>query len=383
MQNRVYADYCATAPVSPAHYDQVVEALKKVDGNPSSIHSHGREAKVALENCRADVAALLGVDDQEIIFTSGATEANNLVIQGIVGQSKSNLTLPRIIVTATEHPSILATAKLLHERGQCEVVVIPVDRQGYVDEAALLGAINLSTVLVSVIHVNNEVGTIQDVRTISAKVKAVKSDLHFHTDSVQALGKLDLTGIGGSTIDSVAISSHKVGGLKGMGALFLRRGKKLNVLISGGGQERSRRAGTENMPGIVSFGMRAVDLRKHADWLAHCPEIYRKLLGQLVADERVKIHGDTERGIFSTINFHVEGVRGEDILLNFDLAGIAVSSGSACSSGANRPSPILMAMGYGEWEALNSIRVSFGSQSKLSDVDKIMSVLNAVMKRRR
>lgn len=382
MNSRIYADYCGTTPVADSHFDRVVSLLKKVDGNPSSIHAFGREAKVALEDCRASVARLLGADDLEIIFTSGATESNNLVLQGYVGRVLQQGVKPRVVISAAEHTSVDATARLLHERGQCELVVIPVDGRGYADVPAILAAVDAPAVLVSVVHVNNEVGTVNPIEDIAARVKAINPTSHFHTDSVQALGKLDLAWVGKSSIDSVALSSHKVGGLKGTGGLFLRRGRQLNTLIGGGGQERARRAGTENMPGILSFGCRADELQQNPNWLSHCHDVSRRLREEFSHEPRIKIHGDADKGIFTTINFHVDGVRGEDILLNFDLAGIAVSAGSACSSGASRPSRVLLAMGHSEWESLNSIRISLGERSTVNDVERIMAVLTTIIKRR-
>jgi cysteine desulfurase len=379
---QIYLDYAGTAPVSAQHYERVIAELKKVDGNPSSIHSFGREAKVALENCRSDIAAMFGASDQEIIFTSGGTESNNLAIQGVVGAAQGMAAeRPSIAISSIEHSSIAGPAELLAERNLCQVASIAVDRQGYIDEARFADKVTSNTVFVGIIHVNNEVGTIQNLQKLASIAKSKNPNVHFHADCVQALGKVDLTWIGNSQIDSAAVSGHKIGGFKGTGALFLRRARRLNALIAGGGQERARRAGTENMPGIVSFGLRARDLKRNPDWLALTAEIHRMFLTELGALPNVVIHGDPKNGASTIVNFHAQGIPGEDILLNLDLEGIAVSAGSACSSGSSRPSKVLSALGYSDWEAANSIRLSFGEHSTPDEATRAIQALKKVLTR--
>ncbi|MEZ4742367.1 MAG: cysteine desulfurase family protein [Bdellovibrionota bacterium] len=378
---RIYVDYNATVPVTPSHCDMVCDILKTIVGNPSSIHYFGREAKVALEDARENVAKFFACDSQEIIFNSGATEGNNLIIQGVVGKASISGRKPHIIITAAEHSSVRNCAKLLNERGVCDLSIINVFNNGLVDREALLSAINDDTCLVSVIHANNEVGVVNPIEELAAAVKDKNNKIHFHADGVQAFGKLDLTSIANSMVDSVSVSGHKVGAYKGCGAVYLKRGTQLNSLIIGGGQERARRAGTENMPGIISFGLRAKEILQKPDWLEHCTPLFHKLNAELGRLERVVVHTNADVALGTTLNFHVEGVSGEELLLNLDLAGICVSTGSACSSGVARPSEVLLAMGYSQWAALNSIRISFGHGSCASDVDAIIGVLKQVISR--
>lgn len=378
---RVYADYNATGPVDPAHYDEVVKMLKEVDGNPSSIHHFGRTAKIALEDARAQIAKLLSVGNQQIVFTSGATESNNFAIQGVVCKNSQMDEIPHIIITSTEHPSVRTTAEILRDRGLCELTIAPVDNYGIVNEEELLQLIKPSTVLICMIHANNEVGSINPVKEISEKIKNKKDSIHIHIDSVQAFGKIDMTWLENSKIDSLSASSHKISGFKGVGLLYLKKNTTLNTYICGGGQERNRRSGTENMPGIISFGLRAKHIRENPDWFDGVNELKAKLVEEFLKIDGLEFHGDLEKGLPSTFNFHIEGVPGEDIMLNFDLAGICISSGSACSSGVQRPSAVLKAMGYPDWIALNSTRISFGPHNTLEDVDIIIHTLKKVIAR--
>lgn len=376
----IFVDANATYPVEASHYDKVIAVLKEFDGNPSSIHAVGRKAKVALEDARTAVARTLGARATELIFTSGATEANNLAIQGIMTRMVHQN--PHLITLATEHSSVLEPARLLQARAQCDVSVLPVDSEGLVDQETILAALRPETVLVTVMHANNETGTIQPIEEIAAAVRARHQGVHIHVDAVQTLGKLDLTRLTKSPIDSIALSSHKIGGFKGVGALWLRTGSKLSALLAGGGQERGRRAGTENIPGIISFGMRSEVLAAEAaERMAHVLQLRNVWIDQLRKIPGAVVHGPALndpaaiRSLPNTVNFHVEGVRGDDILLNFDLAGIYASSGSACSSGTARPSEVLLAMGYDEHIALNSVRISFWYGNRLEDLAKMNRIL--------
>ena len=380
----IYADANATYPIDPSHYDKVAQLLKEADGNPSSIHAKGRDAKVALERARANVARMLGAKGPEITFTSGATEANNMALQGLVGLRGREMRLPHVIVSAVEHRSILEVAKVLEDRGLCDLDVAPVLPNGTVDLERLVELINADTALVSVMGANNEVGALNPVQELARRVKEKAPEAHVHIDAVQLLGKTDLTWLAASTVDSASFSAHKIGAYKGIGALYLKPGKKLALLSAGGGQERGRRPGTENMPGIVSFGLKCEEL--HGQELAHAACMRRLRDAFIEALKRVPgagLHGGLTAAetLPNTVNFHVEGVPGEDILLNFDLSGIAASSGSACSSGVSRPSHVLMAMGLGEWVALNSVRVSFTAEGLDEDVVRMESVLGETLAR--
>jgi cysteine desulfurase len=389
---QIYVDYNSTAPLEDAHLEAVMGAVRQFDGNPSSQHACGRRAKVALEDARNQVAALLGCRAQEVVFTSGATESNNLVIQGVTGKLSEFFTnlpepksarLPHVIVGATEHPSVLELVQVLAERSRIRLSIAPVDQNGVILRDALLSLVDTDTALVAVMLVNNETGAVQPVGALADAVKAKNSAVHFHTDAVQAMGKIDISWLASSKVDSAAFSGHKIGAFKGVGALYLKAGSKLQALTLGGGQERARRPGTENVPGIISFGLRARDLVSDParSWLERERPAQQAFLAALGRISGVQVHGDPGTGIANTINFHIEGVAGDDLLLNLDLAGIAASSGSACSSGVGRPSHVLKAMGYSDWIALNSVRISFGARGGAGDVDRIAEVLEKTVKR--
>ena len=389
---QIYVDYNSTAPLEDAHLEAVMAAVRQFDGNPSSQHASGRRAKVALEDARNQVAALLGCRAQEVVFTSGATESNNLVIQGVAGKQGEFFTtpsdvksarLPHVIVGATEHPSVLELVEVLAERSRIRLSIAPVDQNGVILHDALVSLVDPDTVLVAVMLVNNETGAVQPVSALADAVKAKNSAVHFHTDAVQAMGKIDISWLASSKVDSAAFSGHKIGSFKGVGALYLKSGSKLQALTLGGGQERARRPGTENVPGIISFGLRARDLVSDPAkaWLERERPAQLAFLAALGRISGVKVHGDPVAGIANTINFHVERVAGDDLLLNLDLAGIAASSGSACSSGVGRPSHVLKAMGYSDWIALNSVRISFGARGGAGDVSRIAEVLEQTVKR--
>jgi len=379
MIKSIYVDANGTYPVTPAHYDAVAASLKSVDGNPSSIHAPGRNAKIALEDARTAVARLIGATSNEIIFTSGATEANNFALTGAINVARQEYPVPRVIVTATEHAAVLETARALSERGLCDLKIAPVLATGQLDLSALEQLITPNTAVVSYLAANNETGVVLPTAEIASRIRKLNSKVHIHADAVQLLGKSDLSWLAKSEIDSAAFSAHKIGGYKGIGALYLRRGKKLSPLVTGGGQERGRRAGTENMPGIVSFGIRARELLGELPIsVANMSAARDEFVAKLRLIPGVVIHGHESERLPNTVNFHIDGVAGDDILLNFDLANIYASSGSACSSSVARPSHVLTAMGYSEWVSLNSVRVSFTAAAELSHVSEIIEVINQV-----
>lgn len=378
----IYADANATYPVASRHYDAVLAMLRESDGNPSSIHAKGRAAKIALEAARTRVARLLGAKPVEIVFTSGATEANNMALQGLVTRQSAGGAKPHVIISGVEHSSVKEPAVLLAERGLCTLDVAPVGANGAVDVTALLALVRDDTALVCLMHANNETGIIQPLSDAATAVKAKNPRVHVHTDAVQALGKMDLTWYTKAPIDSASLSAHKIGGFKGVGALYLKNGTKLALLIAGGGQERGRRPGTENLPGILSFGLRADDLYgKDQAWTAPMRARRDAWVAELAQIPGAEVHGDVRLALPNTVNFHVDGVAGDDILLNFDLAGVHASSGSACSSGSNRPSPVLKAMGHTDWVALNSVRVSFGDEGSPADAQAMGVILREVVAR--
>ena len=382
----IYADANATYPVDAAHYDEVAKILKEMDGNPSSIHASGRNAKVALEEARTQVANMIGCRPAELVFTSGATEANNMVLQGIINRDArpraKDGTLPHIIVTSVEHKAILDPAMMLAERGCCRVDLAPVKASGELDVERLLDLVATDTALVCIMHANNEIGMVNPVGHLAKLIKERASKAHIHVDAVQMLGKADLSWYAESPITSVALSGHKIGAYKGIGALYLKSGCKLSMFMAGGGQERGRRPGTENMPGIISFGLRCAKIRGTEKTQADAMlRVRNAFLTELETVSGAVIHGQTQEMLPNTVHFHIEGVPGDDLLLNLDLAGIQAASGSACSSGAARPSHVVMALGYSEWIALNSVRISFSAKSMVDDVAPIMSVIRNVVDR--
>jgi cysteine desulfurase len=381
----IYADANATYPVAPEHYDHVIAILKESDGNPSSIHGQGRKAKVALEDARSAMAAMIGSKPAEVVFTSGATESNNMVITGVIKKCHAEqMKRPHVLVSAVEHRSVIEPAKILADRGEIELEIIPVNRSGHIESEVLQGLLRPETALVCMMYANNEIGSINDIKSLIILIRSVSPKAHIHSDAVQLLGKADLTWLGKSGIDSASFSGHKIGAFKGIGSVFIRSGSKLSQFMSGGGQERGRRPGTENMPGIVSFGIRCREVMGKESLIAQTMlEVRKCLLNGIKQIKGGIVHGssDDQWMLPNTVHFHVEELPGDDIILNFDLEGIQVSSGSACSSGSSRPSHVVMALGYDEWVALNSIRISFSSSNSPSEAEKIISVLQDVSQR--
>ncbi len=378
QKSRLYLDHNATVPLAMEHFRALGEKLVDVDANPSSQHASGRRAKIALEEARMAVATLLGAEAPQIVFTSGATESNNLVIQGVVGGGRgAGGVLPHVVITAAEHPSVRDVVSLMRERELIDLDVVPVDRSGVVDREQLIRSLRADTALVCIIWANNEVGAINPVIELARQIRERASRVHIHIDAVQALGRLDIAVSGlCKLVDSAAFSGHKIGSLKGVGALFLKGGSKLRLLCAGGGQERGRRPGTENLPGIISLGLRCRDLAVERPWSTPSfTQARDRLLQRLAEIPGMVIHGEPHHGLANTVNFHVEGIAGDDLLINLDLAGLEAASGSACSSGLGRPSHVLQAMGYDEIVALNSVRVSFGARSGAEEADQVVKVL--------
>lgn len=382
----IYADYNATTPCTEEHLEKVTKMILESDGNPSSIHSRGRRAKAALESARRELAWHFDAEPSEIVFMSGATEVNNLVLQGVscnvlypekcVGDKDKSF---HVVISAGEHPSINAACEMLQKRCQAKISVVPLLKSGVICSEELIKCLEPSTTLVSLIYVNNETGIVSDIKGLVDIIRKRSPSCHIHIDAVQAFGKVDLKWIGKSSIDSAVVSGHKVGGLKGSAALFLRKSSHLGKVIVGGGQERGKRAGTENMPGIFSLGIRARELRDTPDWMSHVPKLWKQLWDSLSQMQGIELHGDPQHSTFNTINFHVKSIPGELIMFSLDGDGISVSMGSACSSGVPKPSQVLLAMGYSNIEASNSIRISLGFGSNQADVDSIIGALKKIL----
>jgi len=369
---RVYFDHNATTPVDRDVVDAVAAALRDEFGNASSVHYYGQRAKAALDEARAAVADFIGAEPSEIVFTGGGTEADNLALRGAAGAAAE--TGRRHIVTAAfEHEAVLNTVKALERRGWT-ATVLPLDKSGVLEPERLRQAMRPETGVVSVMHANNEVGTIQPIAELSRIAR--EGGAVFHTDAVQSAGKIpiDVRELG---VDLAAFSAHKFYGPKGVGALWIRRGVRLAPVITGGRQERNRRPGTENVPGIVGLGVAA---RLAASRLA--PEGARLAAlrdrleeGVLTRVAETGVNGARTRRVPNTTNISFTGVEAESLMIALDLEGIAVSTGSACSSGTLEPSHVLKAMGLAADRAQSSIRFSLGRANTEEDVDRVLVVL--------
>jgi cysteine desulfurase len=372
MIRRVYLDNNATTPVLP----EVLEAMRPYFGerfgNASSIHHHGQDTRAAVEHARQSVAALLGCRASEIVFTSGGTEADNLAIFGVVRSGD------HVITSAIEHHAVLNTCKHLSAEG-CEVTYVPVDGQGLVDPADVKRAIRTNTKLITIMLANNETGVLQPAAEIG-KI-AAETDICFHTDAVQAAGKirLDVNQIG---CDLLTISGHKFHGPQGVGALYVRKGTQLAPRLHGGSHERSRRAGTENVPAIVGFGKaadlalagfaRGDDVRGDDVKMAHARD---RLERELLSIEATGLNGEGAARVPNTTNIYFEGIDGEALVIALDLKGLAVSTGAACSSGSIEPSHVLIAMGLPVARAKASLRFSLGKQNTPEDIELALNLI--------
>lgn len=368
MSNRIYLDYNATTPMSPEVLDFYKDQLS-LYANASSLHEDGRRAKKEIEIARKNVADLVNVLPEEIIFTSGGSESNNTVFNTMINLGKK-LGKNLIVTTEIEHPCVLEASKRLADFGM-EVVYLPVDEFGLVKEDEYKAALERNPLLVSVMTANNEIGTVQDIKKL-AQLAHEKGAL-FHTDAVQAAGKIPVD-LKDWDVDYATFSGHKIYGPKGVGALFVKTGCKIEPLIRGGHQEKGYRAGTYNAPSIAAYG-KAAELAK-ADiehYTTHTKALREKLKnGLLEKIPNIKINGHPEKVLPNTLDVSFPGAEGEAILLHLDLLGVDVSTGSACASGSLEPSHVLMATGLGPELAHGSIRFSFGKYNTESDVDYIL-----------
>jgi cysteine desulfurase len=377
---RIYLDHNATTPLDPTVADRMAQALKDVWGNASSVHHFGQQAKAALDEARTSVATLLSADPSEIVFTAGGTEADNIAIRGAAEAMEAS-GRKHLITCAIEHEAVLNTMKALARRGW-RVTTLPVDTTGIVSADRLREAITDDTALVSVMHANNEIGTVQPIAELAA-IARDKGAL-FHTDAVQSAGKLplDVRALG---IDLLSIAAHKFYGPKGAGALWVRRGVRMLPFMTGGRQERNRRAGTENVPALVGLGVAAEVARRKIDSEGPRLSALRDRLeaGVLAAVPGTDRNGAAAPRVPNTTNISVERVEAESLLIGLDLAGIAVSSGSACSSGTLEPSHVLKAMGYPHARTLGSIRFSLGASNTESDIDRVIETLPPLVEKLR
>jgi len=385
MSNRrIYLDHSATTPVDPQVLEAMLPYFGENFGNASSVHGYGQQARATVDRARRQVASLIGAKQNEVVFVSGGTEANNLALRGITELAAS--TPKHIITSEIEHPSVRGVCDWLEKRGW-EITRLRVYRDGVVRVEDFRSELRDDTALVTVMMANNEIGTIQPTREIGQQVRAARErgqKIWFHTDAVQAAGRvpIDVEDLG---VDLLTLSGHKLYGPKGIGALYVRRGVRLAPQTVGGHQERERRAGTENVAAIVGFGVAAkLAAEEMKSRNAHDAAL-RDAFEQKVIDsiDEIDLNGHRENRLphLSNISFHF--IEGEGLLINLDLHGVAVSTGSACSSGTLEPSPVIRALGRSIEDARGSIRFSFGKRNTMEDVDYTVEVLRDAVGRLR
>ncbi len=375
MKKKIYLDYAATTPTDPRVVKAMLPYFTKSFGNPSSIHSFGQEGKRAIEEARDKVANLIGAESEEIVFTSGGTEADNFALKGVAfaNEKKGN----HIITTAIEHHAVIEACKFLEKRG-FKVIYLPVDRDGLVNPEDVKKSITDKTILISVMHANNEIGTIEPIVEVG-KI-AQEREIYFHTDAVQTTGHLPLD-VDELNVDLLSMSSHKLYGPKGVGALYIRKGTRVISFMHGGEQERRRRASTENVPGIVGLG-KAVEIAKEEmnEEAKHLTSLRDRLInGILERIREVRLNGHPTQRLPNNVNVSIEFVEGESMLLNLDLAGVAASTGSACSSSSLEPSHVLLAIGLSPEIAHGSLRFTLGRGTNEEDINYVLEILPKIV----
>ena len=382
---KVYLDNSATTAMAAEVIEAMLPYFANEMGNAQSVHSFGQRAKAGIEKARREVAALINAAPTEIVFVSGGTEADNLAVRGVAEANREHGR--HIITTKIEHPAVLATCEALESDGY-RVTYLPVSRKGLINPTELRDALADDTILVSMMMANNETGTIQPIEEIAEIVADARTrgldKLYFHTDAVQAVGKhhIDVRELG---VDLLSLSGHKFHGPKGTGALYVKKGVRLGKLLYGGHHERDRRAGTENVPGIVGLGKAAELARTKLDQRASRMRELRDHLESSVVSrfQGVRINGDKEQRVPSISNLSFDGVDGESLLIALDLKGIAVSTGSACASGSIEPSHVLQALGLSREEIRGSVRFSFSVLNTREEIDYVLSILSETITRLR
>lgn len=379
MGDLIYLDHAATTPVDPEVLDTMLPYLKDKFGSASTLYSIGREAREAVETAREQVAELINAQPEEVYFTSGGSESDNWAIFGVASAKAKKG--KHIITSKIEHHAVLESCHTLEKQGY-SVTYLEVDENGFVSVDDLKSAITDETILVTIMHANNEIGTIEPVEEIGKICR--EKGIHFHTDTVQTIGHIpvDVQAIG---CDSLAISAHKLYGPKGIGAMYIRKGARVDRFMLGGGQENNRRAGTHNVPGIVALG-KACELAKAR--MAEEAEYTTKLRDALIHGveskiKDVRLNGDRIKRVPNNVNFSFTGVEGESMILLLDMQGICVSSGSACTSGSLDPSHVLMALGLKHEQAHGSLRLTLGNDNTMEQIDRVLEVLPGIIDRLR
>jgi cysteine desulfurase len=379
---RIYLDHAATTPVDEEVVEAMLPYFTSLYGNASSLHSFGTEAHDALEQSRQLVAEALNADAEEIIFTGGGTESDNIAIKGIAYQNKDkkNSQGPHIITSAIEHPAVLETCKHLEKEG-FNVKYLPVDKYGIVNIDELKKTITKDTFLITIMFANNEIGTIQPIEEIAQITK--ENNIIFHTDAVQAIGKLDID-LKKLDIDLLSISAHKIYGPKGVGALFIRNGLKIQPIVHGGGHEKGLRSSTENIPGIVGLGKACELARKRMKKdIKHIKILRDKLINNVLEIEESFLNGHPEKRLVNNAHFYFTGIEGESLVLGLNDQGVAASTGSACSSKKLEPSHVLLAIGLTPEQAHGSLRITLGRENTEEDIAYASNVLHSVVEKLR
>lgn len=380
MTKKVYMDHTASRPIDPKVFEAMTPYFKEIYGNPSSLHSFGLDARKALEGSRTKVARLIGAEKpEEIRFTSGGTESNNLAIKGVAYRNKKRGN--HIITTTIEHISVMNTCKYLARQG-FEITYVPVNNQGVVDIEKLENEINENTILISVTYASGEIGTIEPIREIGKL--ASDNEIYLHVDAVAAAGKISIN-VEDEHINLLSISSNDMYGPKGVGALYVKKGTKIQPFIHGGGQEKGLRSGTENLPGIVGMAKAAEIAEGEMEAESKRLRLLRDKLikGVLGSIERSYLNGHPTKRLPNNASLRFSYIEGESLILSLDMFGIQVSSGSACTTKTLEPSHVLLAIGLAHEEAHGSLLFTLGKQNQEEDVDYVLEVLPGVVKKLR
>lgn len=376
-EKTIYLDYAATTPISADVYKKMLECYTKYNGNNSSLYKMGREADAELEDAREKVAKAIGAEPSEIYFTSGGTESNNWAIKGIARANKAKGN--HIITSAIEHPSILESCKELEKEG-FEVTYVPVDENGVIDYASIIKSIGPKTILISIMMANNEVGTLEPIRAIAELAK--QNNVYFHTDAVQAVGSININ-VKELGVDALSISGHKFYGPKGIGALYIKKGTKIDKFMAGGRQERNMRAGTVNVPLCAGLGVAiekaTTDLEEKTKNIRIVRKYFQKKLSEAV--HNISLNGHPTQRLANNCSITFEGAEAEAVVMMLDSVGICASTGSACESGSSKPSHVLVAMGKDIEYVRSTVRFTFGEGITKEDVDDAVEKIRKVVKK--
>lgn len=377
MSKQVYMDHSATTAVDPAVTEAMLPYFSEKYGNPSSLYSIGRQSRKAIEESRQKVADLIGAKKEEIIFTGSGTESDNLAIKGIALNNRKKG--DHIITSSIEHHAVMHTCKYLEKNG-FRVTYLPVSKEGLVDPTDVEKAITPQTILITIMHANNEIGTIQPIEEIGKFAK--EKNIPFHTDAVQTAGKIPVN-VDSLGVSLLSMSAHKIYGPKGVGALYLRKGTSIEPQMHGGGQERNIRSSTENVPGIVGFGKACELAKAHLPDEANMVKLRDSLIKGILEIKDSYLNGHPTKRLPGNANFRFSYIEGESLIMNLNMKGVAASSGSACSSTSLEPSHVLISIGLRPEESHGSLRLTLGRENTQEDVDYIISILPGIVNKLR